>query len=57
MSGVIPIISKSAQNEARVLRIPKKSEIPIKNSMEDKTIPANKGKNEGTHEAIPKATR
>ena len=37
--------------------VAKNKEIPIKNSTADKTIPPNKGKNEGNQEAIPNAVR
>lgn len=51
------IISIKANEVAKVLLVAKNKEIPIKNSIADKVMPPNKGKNEGNQESIPNAVR
>ena len=57
VSGLIKIIRNKAIVLANFLIVENNKEIPIKNSTADKTIPPNKGKNEGNQEAIPNAVR
>ena len=51
----------SMMSEARIVvvvfRIPKNMQTPTENSTADRITAANKGKKEGNHDIIPKASR
>lgn len=55
VKGVNTLIMMSAKEVAVILRTPKKRNIPIQNSMDDKTTANNKGTKEGINPPIPNA--